>query len=274
MQKIFLLGADDPEMKAMTRLLIVCGALFSYAFVEGQRATPGNSYRADPVDIPDDLQLVVVECAFEDMPDSVIVVDHHRPGDPGFALGPDRFWEASSIGQLHKLLGIEPDHDAVVMAAFDHCFAIAARGGCAGVTAEEVIHLRIGEIAKQTGRSGADIWQLVLAFRRMLTQAPELAIGDQSVKDFRKEYLGEGYSLRYLAAQLAATMNGHVAILRHRDHVRGEEKNTITGHASAATIKEFIRTWAPQQGLDRIFGVPDRGYAGGFVSRRHSSRTA
>ena len=276
MHYIFLLGADDPEMKAMAQLLIVFGAPFLYSSVEGGRTTPGNSYRADPIDVPDAQQLVVVECAFEDMPGSTIVIDHHRPGDPGFALGPDQFWEASSIGQLHALLGIEPDHDALVMAAFDHCFATAVRGGCTGVTAEEVIHLRIGEIAKQTRTSGDAVWKCVTGFRSAFTRAPDIMIGKQPVKDMRGEHLGVGYSLEYLSAQLAVVMNGGVALFRHKDHKRQAEKNTLTGHATPATVKFFMEKWAVAQGLVRVFGVPERGYAGGFVPRRRisSARTA
>jgi hypothetical protein len=210
------------------------------------------------------------------MPDSTIVIDHHRPGDPGFALGPDRFWEASSIGQLHMLLELEPDHDALVMAAFDHCFATAVCGGCAGVTAEEIIHLRVGEIAKQTRTSGEVVWKCVTDFRIALTRAPEIRIGKQTIKDLRGEHLGVGYSLKYLSAQLAVVMNGCVALLRHKDHVRQAEKNTLTGHATPATVKFFMEEWASTQGLIRVFGVPERGYAGGFVSRRRvsSARTA
>lgn len=274
MKKQFLLGADDPEMQAMERILTAHKIPFSYASVRKCRAQPGNAYRVDTVTILHEHQLVVIECAFDVMPDSTIVIDHHRPGDPGFALGPDRFWEASSIGQLHKLLRIEPTRHAIVMAAFDHCFAAAVQGGCEGVSNKEVIHLRLVELSSQTGVSGADIWKRVIAFRKMVAQAPELIIGGQVVKDLRGEYLGEGYSLDYLTAQLAVVMEGHAALLRHRDAVRAAEKCTITGHAAASTIEAFMNTWAPSQGLERIFGVPDRGYAGGYPARRHSSRTA
>lgn len=274
MGKQFLLGADDPEMKAIEHILRASGMPFSYASVKGNRTSPGDSYRGDAITVLETQQLVVVECAFKGMPDSTVVIDHHRPGDPGFALGPDRFWEASSIGQLHTLLEIEPNRHAVVMAAFDHCFAAAVHGECRGVTSEEVIHLRLIELSSQTGVSSTDVWKRVVAFRRMLAHAPELVIGDQTVKDLRGEHLGEGYSLDYLTAQLAVVMESCVALLRHRDSVRTAEKCTITGHATADTIEVFMTTWAPSQGLERIFGVPDRGYAGGYPARRSSSRTA
>lgn len=273
MKKQFLLGADDPEMQAMARVLTARCACFSYASVDGIRATPGNSYRVDTVNIPEKYQLIVIECGFSTMPEATIVIDHHRPGDPGFALGPDRFWEASSIGQLHSLLGLEPDRASIVMAAFDHCFAATIRGECEGVTPEEVIHLRVVEVSHQTGVISTTVWERVTAYRRMLVHSPELIIGDQSVKDLRREHLGEGYSLEYLTAQLAAYMNGCAVLLRHCDPTRAAEKNTITGHATATTIKAFVESWAPSHGLTRIFGVPERGYAGGFASRRRSIRT-
>ncbi len=269
-----LLGADDPEMKMIADILSARGIPFSYASVKGYRTSPGDSYRADAITVLGTQQLVVVETAFEGMPDSVIVIDHHRPGDPGFALGPGRFWEASSIGQLHNLLEIEPTHQAIVMAAFDHCFAATVRGRCEGVTKQEVIHLKVVELSSQTGVSGAEVWKRTIAFRKALRQAPEVVIDGQTVKDLRKKHLGVGYSLDYLTAQLAAVMEGYAVLLRHNDHVREAEKYTLTGHVAVAAIEAFINEWAPSQGLERIFGVPERGYAGAYQPRRRFSRTA
>ncbi len=265
--QLFLLGADDPEMQAVERLLAQNGIPFAYATVGGVRATPGNSYRIDPVTVPNECELVVIECAFHGMPSSTTTIDHHREGDPGFALGPDRFWEASSIGQLHALLGLAPGPDARVVAAFDHCFAAAACGMCEGVEPEEIIHMRVSEMSKETGRLGSDIWASVNDFRCAFTAAPEVMIGNQRVKDFRHQHLGKGYSFEYLAAQFAAAMGGFAVLLRHGDHVRSAEKYTLTGYAEKRTIIAFMESWGPEQGLVRIFGVPQRGYAGGFISR-------
>lgn len=36
----------------------------------------------------------------------IVRVDHHRPGDPGYGLPPERFLEGSSIGQVFHLLAV------------------------------------------------------------------------------------------------------------------------------------------------------------------------
>lgn len=124
----FILGADDPEMQAIERLLSAAGAMFAFAAMDGKRVTPGTAYQADGVSahIPDDAigmprddwtgeemptaarGTVWVECgpAGRDWPvlDTVGVCDHHRPGDPGHGTSPSEFLAGSSVGQVIAVL--------------------------------------------------------------------------------------------------------------------------------------------------------------------------
>lgn len=108
---LYVLGASDPEMEAIEKLLVGYGQPFVYAEIPGspgKRVHPGCMYRAAlPADAPRARNYVLVECAFAEGGGGpaegaeVITVDHHRPGDAGFGLPPHRFLEASSVGQVY-----------------------------------------------------------------------------------------------------------------------------------------------------------------------------
>lgn len=123
--RIWILGAADPEMEMIEALLRECGERVEYATApSGERIRPGQ-YGA-PIHIGDATTVYTVECDLplacgepEDEPDmgqviidgsrfpsarscgiSVIRIDHHCPGDPGYGRPPEDFMAASSIGQV------------------------------------------------------------------------------------------------------------------------------------------------------------------------------
>lgn len=124
--RIWVLGAPDPEMEAIEKLLRECGEHVVYATTPaGERIRPGQ--QASPVHIGDATTVYTVECdpplacgTAEDESDvgqvvidgelyasarncrgiSVIRIDHHQPGDPGYGRPPAEFLAASSIGQV------------------------------------------------------------------------------------------------------------------------------------------------------------------------------
>ncbi len=267
----FLLGPHDPEMKMIETILKKMSLLFVYASASGKRCHPGNGYAADPVDVPIGYTLVILECEpinvvnFRD----VIRIDHHRPIDPGFHMGPALYWEASSIGQLHQLLDIKATSMAVTMAACDHSFHAAARGECPGVSPESAMSLGINETVLWTQTSEDYIRSRISHFRRELANAPEETIGGQSLKDLRKYHLGTGYSDAFLSTRLAVAEDNHVAILRLWDH-SGVSEKIVLMNARPETVQVFLDEWAPGQRLVNTYGVPNRGYAGGYVSMNPS----
>jgi len=110
--RLWVLGAPDPEMHLVEALLTAAGCRFVYAGAQdGARVHPGNAYKAAADRLPPlkSSKLALVECGFTDpLPNDldVVVIDHHRPGDPGFGQGPARFFEASSVGQVLTELGV------------------------------------------------------------------------------------------------------------------------------------------------------------------------
>lgn len=282
MAKFFLLGADDPEMRAMEKLLKSFGSALIgiggrdkiiHATSEGTRVHPGNAYKADPIpDLTKGDILYRIECEPTYVPDGVVVrvIDHHRPGDPGYEKGPEDYWFASSIGQLYQVLpfcGIEQASETERnIAAMDHCFPAAMRGECPGISSEAILSLKISEVAKGTGASEAEVEQRINHFEALLMTVPLITIGLQSVRDLRCKHLGEGYSLDLLAAQIAVTLSGGVALLRHCQRKGVPETWSVSGNATPETIDIFMEVWAPSQGLVRIYGSRSRGYAGGYVA--------
>ena len=275
---IFILGCPDPEMNRIEEILKEHGCSVQYAMKDGKRCHPGNAYQADniyvffglqedPIDIVG-MSIVLVECQPAGVADFVRV-DHHRPGDPGYGQPASQYWLASSLGQIYTLLGIhEIPHEDKILAAMDHSPAGAIRGECPGVSAQEVLDRKVAEVARGTKSSPEEVMERIGHYRAMLESAPKIEMAGQVLKDLRSEYLGEGYSLSLLAAQAAALAGGHTALLRHRDAMGKPEKWSVSGHATPETVNAFMM-WGPKNGLvkESMYGVPERGYAGGYLSR-------
>lgn len=264
----FLLGASDPEMDEIEKLLIKNGEAFQYAQYDGKRAEPWNAYMADQVDAPSGTILVLVECEPEDFngQDAIVrAIDHHRPKDPGHDLPPESFWDASSIGQLYRLLNLgSPTREHVVLAAMDHCMAQARQGNCPGVSPEEIKTLSVEYIAQRRGMDPLAIEACVGTMLEQVWDAPKTIIGAQEVCDFTSTSVGMGYSLKYLCLLEAVAELGMVALVATKNHADGPDKIIICGAATPETIRYFMNSWAPSHDLIDIYGVPARGYAGGY----------
>lgn len=109
-------GAADPESAAGRKLAQAAGIVVHQAMAGSKPVHPGSAYAADAVDppIPDDGSRVLRwECdgpAFAGVdPTRITVIDHHRPGDPGYGRPPEEFLAASSIGQVLTILAAEID---------------------------------------------------------------------------------------------------------------------------------------------------------------------
>lgn len=112
-----ILGASDPEMTEIEKLLREYGVVVTYAAVDGTRVVPENAYKAntlitdsgvltageEPPWWPRQSRLCIVECggpAIDRYRSRDTVADHHRAGDPGFGKSPDGSMSASSLGQV------------------------------------------------------------------------------------------------------------------------------------------------------------------------------
>jgi hypothetical protein len=109
--RLWVLGAPDPEMEAIERLLREVGETVAYATVNGVRVHPGNAYAAQCLEAQGySGHVYEIECAVDvlhgaphvgvDSDATVTRIDHHRPDDLGYGLPPARFLLGSSIGQV------------------------------------------------------------------------------------------------------------------------------------------------------------------------------
>lgn len=189
-RRLVVLGADsDSEMIQIERRLRAAGEIVAYATIQGSRVHPGNAYRAtgwtffpwSPIVgeafFDDGGQIVFVECfvagsgpAFE----RPTIIDHHRPGDPGYGRPPEEYWEASSLGQVCALLGVQPIKRELLIAAADHCLEAAYRGRCPGVDPDELMRWRAESRAAFQKRPVEDVLADVEAARKRLRDAPTL----------------------------------------------------------------------------------------------------
>jgi len=281
-----VLGADDPEMKEIVGLLTVHGVDFHFAAVHGQRCHPGNAYIADSTVSPDEKKIdelgrpydrfVFIECRPGEVPleqkhTDLTVIDHHEEGDPGYSLGPADFWKASSLGQAVRWLQesgreVTITQEMLVIAAMDHCRQAAIRGECPGVTKEEVLGRRVASIAEAHKVRIAMVEAMIADFSATFQEYEPLAFGSGSVIDITDRHLGVGYSLAWLCAQTALDMDGLAALARNNESpALSDEKIMLTGHATPEMVEHFMNVYAPARGLVRIFGVPKRSYAGGYI---------
>ncbi len=102
--RLWVLGARDPEMQFIARLLERVGEHTNWLGAAGKRCYPGNAYRGDPPAALADTAIVRVECDWAGS-SAAFVVDHHHPGDPGFGVAPARYMHGASLGQIIGLLG-------------------------------------------------------------------------------------------------------------------------------------------------------------------------
>jgi hypothetical protein len=274
---IAILGAKDPEMDCIEKLLTERGIQWVHAIAKnGDRVHAGNAYTADAVITFLNKQYpptaIFIECAFDNLR-----FDHHNPNDDGYGKSPELFWQASSIGQLWAFL--YPDQtiadvpkEMLRVAAMDHCFNAAIQGLCPNVSKEEVLETKIQEIAKATGARESMVleaiekWTVLLQETDVLT---DIYCDDQvgiiaGKKVFLvKKHTGVGYSLSYLTAQTAATLEGYTIIIRVKDTADALcDRLMLCGNVTEEMAKEFMEK--NPLNLKRVFGNPSRGYAGGY----------
>ncbi|MCI0533281.1 hypothetical protein L0Y49_03635 [bacterium] len=255
----FLCGSFDPEMDCIFENLFRQRADYAEATVNSEPVTPGNAYRADMPEggLPGDKKIVFIECGIQGVtPD--IRIDHHRHGDFGYDLGPDKFFEASSLGQLFNLLDLQPSYKELVIAAGDHCFSDAMNGKCPGIDPKDVRKKKWSDIHAKVSRIGA-------YFMDVIASAPQIDIGGQKIA-FIRESVGMVYSVPYLALQTVATETNTPIILRSQDTEMDPWRLQLGGGpVTPDTVILFMNEWGPAHGLKNIYGVPSRGYAGGYI---------
>jgi hypothetical protein len=190
----FVLGAQDPEMREIERVVSDARHAFVHAAKGRRRVTPKTAYEADAVVrvgpdrvprqavLPPKAPAVLVECRLVGR-EPVAVVDHHHPGDPGYEVPPEDYLRGSSLGQVLELLEREPTATQRLLAASDHCLTAAYQGACPGVDPGELLFLRASWQAKMSGRSLTDVVEGILDAAKRVRRHHDSELGEARFLD-------------------------------------------------------------------------------------------
>jgi hypothetical protein len=265
----FVLGAQDPEMREIERVVADAGHDFVHAAQGRRRCTPRTAYAADSVvRIGPDLvprprilapkaPAVYVEC---DLPGRapLVRVDHHHPGDPGYGMPPERYLDGSSLGQVLRLLEREPTPTQRLLAASDHCLTAAYQGRCPGVDPHDLLFLRASWQAKVSGRSLTDVIEGITSAARHVRRHHDSETGEAVFLDPTElpPDLPEGAALAGLPVRYRMLLP------------EGVLKEMLKGGTPTA-IEAFMA--GHERAGRTAYGNPHRGYAGAYWAG-HSAR--
>ena len=266
----YVLGAPDPEMSRIEEILAENCLPFVHATQpNGERADPRTAYNSDPrtFALPS-VNLVLVEAGFASNSSVNITdtIDHHNPGDPGYDADPKDSWHASSLGQLMHRLNLVPTEDDMLLGATDHNFAATVNGLVEGVDPELALRYKATGIAKTHGGTTEDVLREVSMYQATIANGGLVDIANgASVVDLRLVDIGEGTTTEYLAIQTAAAKLNVPVMVQSSNGPDSPGKIVLTGSVNEDTVRAFMTEWGPQNGLTDMYGVPSRGYGGGYI---------
>ncbi len=259
---LFILGALDPEMREIERVLNLHRYPVAWAAVGGQKCTSATAYDANSAmqleggkrqaqRILPRQPVTFVECAVRQITPS-LRIDHHNPGDAGFDCGPHDYLRGSSLGQVLSLLERAPDPTQRLLAAADHCLTAAYQGACPGVDPDELLFMRASWQAKMRYRSFGLVMSSILEAARLVGERNNPNKGAAlfldptlMVPDLPEGAARADMPVRYRSLEL----NGLV-----KDMIKG---------ASPDAISSFMKE---HHLLGRqVYGNPYRGYAGTYL---------
>lgn len=253
MKKMAVLGASDPEMQEIERVALELGLKVAHATLEGRRVVAATAYKATGATQPLEGEIVAVECGGPVFVDHKVVnIDHHRPGDPGFGVGPEGFLAASSLGQFLAFVGREPTETQRLICAADHCLGAAYKGLCPGVDPRALRDWRTRSRAEFSRRTTAEQNRLVDEALSALQQLPTVEVGDCKFRDARAAVIQE--------LPEAAAITG-TPVLYAMPSPQGLKVGVLNG--TPDEIRAFLDN-AAAMGLVEPYGDPERGFAGAY----------
>lgn len=257
----FILGASDPEMQFIKEVLQLTGYPYALATYNDKPVKSSCAYKANGILGKVTGYPVFVECDVHSI-SPTHVIDHHRKGDPGYDKTPDKFWQASSLGQTISFLVRSFDvnmeevfgarlTDYRFAAAADHCLTAAYQGLCPDINPEDLAFWRAG---MRSQNQGVPLDQLLIKIKdakRAMDEARTINIDGVDVALIDK-FIPE---LREASAQMNKAFQSDTISkgLRRRNIM------SATPHVVRAWLKQ-----AEKDGLKNIYGDPQRGFAGGF----------
>ncbi len=276
---LFVGGVDDPEMRAVERLVSYAGCRFVEALATDKSVLqPENAYQSmlpESVYFDENTQIVTVETGLansSDTPEVVARLDHHNVGDYGYDKSPQEAWVGSSIGQTTHLLkfwGILPPlsiaekRELYTYGAMDHCLAAAVQGKTPEVKPADVLELSMYETAKKHSQSIEGVHKKMTLMTAELERSRVLEYNGESIIDARHVVLGNSYSLGHLCMNLASATLGRPAIVELEMGATGSQKIVLVGGYEPSQVEAFL-AFATDHGLENVYAVPRRGVAGGY----------
>ena len=275
LKTVVIFGAPDLEEQRARKVASLHGIVCATATVGGEKVNPMTAYRADGYvidsgEVSEHLEYILFECSPNAAVGMKVVAqcDHHNPGNTGFGLPPSQYFEASSLGQLLNFLGIEATQEDRVIAAADHCLASAYAGLCPGVTAEELLAMRLPELMKREGVSSIkDAMKGIEDALRILQNPPAtVLLGGKQVADIRE--LGP-VPFTIEAGVMTGTPYMAKGDKRFPDKVNlsGPEEVIAEFLGEAVTVDgkpTYPNGWSAKNSLHQAYGDPKRGFAGAY----------
>jgi len=294
----FLLGAEDPEMNVIEGVLSALNLKFEYAVKNSIRVNPTNAYEAEnDIDV---IKTIFIECDVKyNNNKKGVLLDHHHKNDYGYHKDAKDFLDASSIGQLFKILlnhkkekmlkifmlktyklnkqdgyyydkkwiyvlkkiaVVIPDR-LVKIAAIDHCLHEAYLNMCPGVDSESLLDVRLTSLAVENNITYDEALEKFEYYKRILEKNEK----NLDILDLTNINLGVGYSNDYLIIrEVSLFLNIPIAVKTLND-------NNCTGKLMMFSlgkdqVKDFLnKKEFKKYKVKNVFGVPNRGYAGGML---------
>jgi len=255
----FVLGAADPEMEEIIRVLNAEDFGWVKATCLGQAVDRPDAYEATSVDglLPRDHEnIVFVECRVLGLTPAHIC-DHHNPGDPGYDKPPRQYMEGSSLGQVLSLIGKEPTDQQRIIAAADHCLAHAYSGLCPGVSREVLADWRERSRASRFDLTLDDIRLRISIAEKALDRAPRQRIANEDVAYFADKDVAP-----YEIFEASARCGKPILYVAHLEHKNTRYKTKM---GLINVRPQTVEAWMRDCGLEKVYGAPLRGYAGGYA---------
>jgi hypothetical protein len=272
---VVIFGGEDSESSEARRVAATSDLSIATATVAGKPVHSGNAYQANGFRLDEGLaegstRAVIFECspAAAGILEVVARCDHHNPGDTGYGLGSEAFFEASSLGQLMAFLGLVPTDRQRFIAASDHCPAAAYAGLCPDIDPVVFREHRLAEkvafyatVPALKSKADPEVLETLIAKAvEVLEVAPEV----DGVRDLRTA--GFVDELPEAALRVGSAYMAEIDDTDRERRPTGNKKIVLGGHTTPETVKRFI-DWAatlPNR-VGEPYGNPTRGFAGVVV---------
>ncbi len=259
----FILGAQDPEMREICKVLEKVKVPYFFASNNGYRSNSGNAYQSDGAVIQKpsgycesavlvkNATYITVECSVKNL-EIQENLDHHNEGDSGFAMEPKDYLNGSSLGQTLSFFGETPTSDQKLLCAADHCLTAAYRGDCLDVDPDELLFSRTAWLSKILNLPLGEVINDVFA-------AKELINKNYCEKAEMSFFLDPLNQPNYIAEASAYVGK---PICYRRITPEGNTKEMLKG-GTFTQISDFIERH--KLAGRRVYGNPYRGYAGAYL---------